>query len=273
MLMDERMMYQSRIRKLGKNIKNLRKERREFRFRKGLCGITAAGIVLGVAAIPSTFMTLMYMTQNRSPFKRDATVKEAHIETVFNTNNGVEVSKQYEPYNSEKNVLRYHTEWKKTPNNDYISNVITYDATNLTYNDVEQIVKGEKELSDPVKEEVLHKEYVSENLLGEGTYYDGVVYETNPDDCITILQTKEEDLNDQYICYTMPLIFDAAFAAGAIFVVCPDGRAYNIYGEKFNPYNAFRDIDVINKRIDNKKEKKKNLVKILREDQLKNWGK
>ncbi len=273
MLIDERIEKQFRVRQLEKEIKELKKEKRQIRFRKGLCGITAAGIILGVASIPSVMTTLICIGQNRSPFKRDATVKEAHIETVFNTNNGVEVSKQYEPYNSEKNELRYHTEWKKTPNNDYISNVITYDATNLTYNDVEQIVKGEKELSDPVKEEVLHKKYISENLLGEGTYYDGVVYETNPDDCITVLQTKDEDLDDQFACYIMPLIFDAAFAAGAIFVVCPDGRAYDIYGKKFNPYNAFRNIDVINKRIDNKKEKKNNLVKILREDQHKNWGK
>jgi len=260
MLMDERMMYQSRIRKLGKNIKNLRKERREFRFRKGLCGITAAGIVLGVAAIPSTFMTLMYMTQNRSPFKRDETVKEAHIETVFNSNNGIEVSKQYDPYKSEKNELRYHTEWEKTPNDDYISNLITYDASNLTYNDVELIIKGEKELSKPIKEEVLHKEYISEPLVNEGAYYDGVIYETNPDDCITVLQPEDKDSEDKFFCFEFPIIFDAAFAAGAIFVVCTDGRTYNIYGKNFNPYNACRNIDIINKQIYEAKKEKKSLV-------------
>ena len=189
-----------------REIKNLKRQIRKIRFKEGLCGVTFAGVVLGATVAPSAIATLICVSDNHSPFKRDVTTKEAHVKTEFNSKDGEVITKQYDQYEDEKNELRYHTGWEKTPEDDYISNVITYDASNLTYYDVEQIVKGEKKLSAPIEEKTLRKDYVSENIFSEDSYYEGVIYETDNNDCIEIVQSKDENATDIARCVS-PVIF------------------------------------------------------------------
>ena len=252
----------SNIRQLDKKVKELKKEKRKIRFRKGLCGLTFAGIILGSSALPSVFGIAVGSFNYHSPFKRDVIVKEAHIKTEFNSNNGVEVSKQYDEYKKEKNELRYYTGWEKTPDDKYISNVITYDASNLTYSDVDKIINGEIKLNEPIKEDVLHKEYVSENHLNEGPYYEGVIYSIDSDDCIKIVQTKEENKTDLINFLYLPFVFGTPIGVSAFLNFKKD--IYGILGPKFDPERNCRNIESVNRDIRNTLEKKKRLVKELR---------
>ena len=175
---------------------NERKRIRRLKFRRGLSHLYAVGMISTMTLLlPVTGYTLEYLTgQNNLPFKRDKRICRAHVKIEFDTSKGVDISKQYEPYEKEINTLEYHSGWVED-NGQYQTTIVTYDIKDIPLEEVKDIVNGSDK--SRILEKTIVRDNIPEDELSKGSYYVGEFYEVNPNDYIVTTQTKEEDQADR----------------------------------------------------------------------------
>ena len=190
-----------------KNIKELKKERRKLIFKTGLIFTGTIGTGLAMFATTPLAASLLGACFGYSPFKLDDVTREAHVRTEFDTENGKNVSKQYEPYEEEKNLVRYHTGWTED-NNQYVSEVVTYDASKLSYADIDNCMKEEKEISTilgkPISTEEVTRDTLTTKEKESKSHYEGVFYSVDSSDTIVTPQTGKENGDDVVIFAFVP---------------------------------------------------------------------
>ena len=240
-------------------LKELKKERRILRFKSGLLFTGAIGTGLVMFATTPLAASLLGTCFGYSPFKLDDVTREAHVRTEFDTESGKNVSKQYEPYKEEKNLVRYHTGWTED-NNQYVSEVVTYDASKLSYADIDNCMKEEKEIStilgNPISTEEVTKDDLSTKEKKSKSHYEGVFYSVDPSDTIVTPQTAKENGEDFLIFSVIP---------GMIGAFPTIVWGFDLVGKMCKDCDEMcNDIYAINKEI--KEEKKKKLTLNLKKN-------
>ena len=72
------MSTEDRLKKVKKDIKEYRSDKRKIVFRKGLCYSAGIGFLATAGLIVPTIITVLGCNFNHSPFKRDEVVTPAH---------------------------------------------------------------------------------------------------------------------------------------------------------------------------------------------------
>ena len=255
--------YKNRINELTKDIKEYRSTKRKIVFRSGLCLCTWLGIAgASLLAIPA-ITTGIAISVGKSPFKRDEKRTYAHVRTEFDTVTGEKTSKQYEKYEDETNTLSYHSGWVEN-NGQYSSTLITYYVEDLTYDEINSCIRGEKELDKKTSEEYIIKEEITAEELAKGPYYSGVAYEIDKNDYLYSKQTSSENFSDVLSSIIIPFVLSSRIAVFAVNVLPEDKN--DMFGEEFNPDRAFGHYDWINDDLKNAKATKKHLLMELKKN-------
>lgn len=183
----------------NEKLRELKKEKRKLIFKKGLVYTLEVGATIGILLTLPAIGAGVATAIGHSPFKREDVVREMHIKTEFNTEEGKNVSKQCAPYEKEKSVVHYHTGWVED-NNQYVSEVSTYDATGITYDQIDECLRENKNISevlgDPVFSEEITKSSITEEESKEKSHYEGVIYSVDYTNANVTPQTYEENAKD-----------------------------------------------------------------------------
>ena len=256
----ERLENRESLLEINQEIKKLKGMKRKVIFKNGLYGIALAGIIMSsLVGLPVT-VTALGVCLGHSPFKLEDTTKEAHIRTEFNTDEGRNVSKQYESYDDEKSIVHYHSGWTNT-GNEYVSKVVTYDVNGLTYDEVKEGIKSENVediLGKPILTEEISKDTITEEEQNENSHYEGVIYTIDQSDTIVGPQSEKENGNELALLTVGPALI--GLVPGYIFArTFIDSRAGNYLLDHALSFDG----ETINSEINYYKEKKKKLVKKL----------
>ena len=248
-----------RLTKINKEIKELKKQKRKIILRKGLSGLVLVGTV---AAIP-TITIIAGIYTGHSPFKKDDVTREAHVKTEFNSDGKKNISKQYESYDEEKSFVYYHSGWTKE-DDQYVSEMRTYDVKKLTYDEVSKGIESGNEnnvFESPVSIEKLSKDTITEEEKNEKEHYEGIIYTVDKNDTIITPQTSLENGFD----------FEG-------FLVIPILLGVIVGGYTFKSTDFFDILDSNedgfweNVNIQNLKKEKKKLVKKLKQQRGGNYN-
>jgi hypothetical protein len=158
-------------------------------------------------------------------------------------------------------MVYYHTGWAED-NNQYVSKIETYDASKLSYADIDNCMKDKKEISDilgnPISTEEVTRDTLTAKEKEEKAHYEGVFYSVDPSDTIVAPQTSKENGEDFLIFAGLPALIGA-------FPTIVWG--FDLVGKMCeNCDKMCNDIDTVNEQI--KEEKKKKLTLNLKKNSV-----
>lgn len=201
---------------LENKISKLKSKRRKLKFKKGLYALATAGFVLVSASVFPAIGAGIYRINGQSVFRLDKIECPAHLKKEFGSNEDLEIIKQYYPYESEKSYLYYYDGWKNNGEY-YVTNETTYEINGLTYDELINRIDNNENIGKLVSVKKVYKQEKTEDMSIE-PYYEGVVYEIDKNDTITVTETKESNNEaiGKILLITSPFNMFAGFITGSI---------------------------------------------------------